>query len=242
VDWLSNFGVFHPWPTYLGVVLALFVPFLCADGVAMDIKRRTHELVMGSALPSWAYLWGRYLIGLLMSVALACLMIVALLVVAVVRHQVQPDITVSPDIAGMAALAAMISLPPVVVLSSISFALGTLWPKRTMFFKVGLVLAWLMAPPVFARLTPHASPSVNVWDITGEALAGEQTTSTVVRQFAQRTQHLGTSQFLASWHALEQQLPDMKSWIAPHLTWIAFGMVCLVLATMVFRRFRDVQA
>ena len=94
VDWLSDFGVFHTWPTYLGVVLALFVPFLCADGVAMDIKRRTHELVMGSALPSWAYLWGRYLIGVLMSVALACLMIVALLVVAVVRHQVHPDIAV----------------------------------------------------------------------------------------------------------------------------------------------------
>lgn len=242
VDWLSNYGVFHTWPTYLGVVLALFVPFVCADGVAMDIKRRTHEIVMGSALPSWAYLWGRYLIGLLMSLALACLMIVALLVVAVVRHQVQPDVAVTPDLGGVATLFAMIALPPVVVLSSMSFALGTLWPQHTMLFKVGIVLGWLMAAPVFAHFTTHASHNVNVWDITSEAVAGEQATGKVVQQFAQQTQHLGTPQFLASWHALQQQLPDMSSWIAPRLTWIAFGIACLVLTTLVFHRFRDVQA
>ena len=109
-------------------------------------------------------------------------------------------------------------------------------------FKVGIVLAWLLAAPVFSRLIPHASHNANVWDITGEALAGEQTTGNVIRQFAQQTQHLATPQFLASWHALEQRLPDVSSWIVPRLSWIAFGMVCLVLTTLVFRRFRDVQA
>jgi hypothetical protein len=39
-------------------LLALIVPFVNTDGTAGDLKRRTHEIVMSTRLPSWAYLWG----------------------------------------------------------------------------------------------------------------------------------------------------------------------------------------
>ena len=59
-------GLLHTLPIVL-MVLALLLPFVTADGVTRDVNRRTHELLMTTALPTWAYVWGRYLAGLLMS-------------------------------------------------------------------------------------------------------------------------------------------------------------------------------
>ena len=41
IDWLSNYGLFHNLPFFLGMVLALFIPFLCTDGVALDLTAVT---------------------------------------------------------------------------------------------------------------------------------------------------------------------------------------------------------
>jgi hypothetical protein len=48
------------------VLLGLYLPFIAADGVARDVQRRTHELLMASAVPSRAYIWGRFLSSLLL--------------------------------------------------------------------------------------------------------------------------------------------------------------------------------
>lgn len=71
-------GLLHTLPIVL-VVLALLLPFLTADGVTRDLSRRTHELLMTTALPIWAYVWGRYLAGLVMSLALALLLLASIL-------------------------------------------------------------------------------------------------------------------------------------------------------------------
>src|SRR5215469_13098977 len=47
--------------------------------VTRDLQRRTHELLMTTALPTRAYVWGRYLMGLLISLSLAILMLLAIL-------------------------------------------------------------------------------------------------------------------------------------------------------------------
>src|SRR5256884_3560350 len=49
------------------------------DGVTRDLNRRTHELLMTTALPTWAYVWGRYLAGLVMSLGLALLLLASIL-------------------------------------------------------------------------------------------------------------------------------------------------------------------
>ena len=58
-------------------LLALLLPLLSSAGVAHDVKHRTHELLMTTPVPTWAYIIGRYLFYLLASVGLALILFVA---------------------------------------------------------------------------------------------------------------------------------------------------------------------
>lgn len=124
-----------PWalttvlPTTLVFLLAVTLPFVCADGVALDLKRRTHELLMTTSLPTWAYVLGRYLIVLGLSLGLAVLLLIAILGMALALHlglggADQPPPQVGPVLAFWAALLQ----PTVILVSSLSFALGTVLP------------------------------------------------------------------------------------------------------------------
>lgn len=240
IDWLSTYGLFHTTPTYLGMVMALFIPFLCTDAVARDLKRRTHELLMTTAIPSWAYVCGRYLASLLMSLCLACVMLLAIISVALLMHQLQPaSLSVPPDLSNITILWAVLFLPPVVILSSISFALGTLWPRLSMVIKVALLLTWFLSAPIIGRL--HVG-NLATWDPTSQLVAQAQTTGQMLTQLVLQTQHVSDQVFFSKLYALEQQLPDMSTWIVPRLVWIGFGITCVILATLLFRRFRDMRA
>src|SRR5689334_17371687 len=50
IDWGSDYGLFNTLPQLPGVLLGLYIPFLAADGVARDLKRRAHELLMTTAI------------------------------------------------------------------------------------------------------------------------------------------------------------------------------------------------
>lgn len=239
IDWLSNYGLFHTLPTFLGMVLALFIPFLCADGVALDLKRHTHELLMTTAVPSWAYLWARYLSSLLISLGLACVMLLGIIAAALGMRQFQPDVVLAPDLPGIILLWAVLFLPPVLILSGISFGLGTLWPRLSLLIKLAVLLLWFLDRPIISRLS--SGDALDVWDPTSQAVAATPSTGIVMGQLAQQTQHASTPLFLAQFHALEQQLPDMSTWIIPRLAWIGLGIACVLLATFCFRRFRDMR-
>lgn len=241
VDWLSTYGLFHTIPTFLGMILALFIPFLCTDAVVRDLKRRTHELLMTTAIPSWAYVCGRYLVSLLMSLGLACLMFLAIITVAFLMHQVQPaGLSVPPDLSHITILWAAIFLPPVFILGSISFALGTLWPRLSLTIKVVILLVWFLIAPIIGRL--HVG-NLAAWDPTSQLVVQtQQTTGTMLAQLVQQTQQVSNQVFFARLYALEQQLPDMSTWMVPRLVWIGFGLAWIILATLAFRRFRDMRA
>lgn len=241
LDWLSTYGLFHTMPTFLGLVIALFIPFLCTDAVARDLKRRTHELLMTTAIPSWAYVCGRYLVSLLLSLSLACVMLLAIIAVALLMHQVQPaNLTVPPNVLNILILWAAIFLPSVLILSSISFALGTLWPRLSLAIKVVILLVWFLSAPIIGRL--HVE-NLAVWDPTSQLVAQtQQTTGTMLAQLVQQTQQVSNQVFFARLYALEQQFPDMSTWIVPRLVWIGFGLAWVILAMLLFRRFRDVRA
>src|SRR5258708_3689039 len=81
----SAWGLLQTLPPAL-VLLVILLPFVTADGVSRDLSRRTHELLMTTALPTWAYVWGRYLIGLLMSLRLPLLLLAAILGMGALLH------------------------------------------------------------------------------------------------------------------------------------------------------------
>jgi hypothetical protein len=84
----SAWGTSMVLPT-LTFLLALVLPFVSADGVARDLKQRTHELLLSSPLPTWAYVLGRYLACLLLTLGLAALLLVTLLLDGVALHLTQ---------------------------------------------------------------------------------------------------------------------------------------------------------
>jgi ABC-type Na+ efflux pump permease subunit len=249
IDWGSNYGLLNTLPQIPGVLLGLYLPFIAADGVARDVHRRTHELLMASAVPSRTYVWGRFLSSLLLCVGLAFVMLAALLAVTMVRHLVQPDVFLAPDLPGILALWALIVLPPTLLLSGVSFMLGTLYPKRATFVKLAVLVAWFTLANLLGRTAPscqqcaYASGDVvahAAWDPTSLALQNLQSPTSLSRQLASQTQALSNAAFLAHVHALEQQLPNMTAWILPHLTWTLSGFALAAVAAFAFRRFRQV--
>ncbi len=75
----SAWGLIMILPPGTMLVLGMLLPFLNADGVSRDHSRRTYEVLMATALPNWAYVWGRYLCGLVLSLGMALLVLVTLL-------------------------------------------------------------------------------------------------------------------------------------------------------------------
>jgi hypothetical protein len=194
---------------------------------------------MTTAVPSWAYVWGRYLSGLLVSLGLACVMLLGIVATALGMHQLQPDLVLAPDLRGIAFLWAVLFLPPVLILSGISFGLGTLYPSLSNAIKVGVLLLWFLDRPIISRVL--AGSAVVLWDPTSQSAAGTPTTGQVLTQLAQQTRHLSPALFLDRLHALFNQLPDVSTWIIPRLTWIGAGIACVVLASVLFRRFQDAR-
>jgi len=248
IDWGSDYGLFNTLPQSPGVLLGLYLPFLAADGVARDLKRRAHELLMTTAISSRAYVWGRYLSALLLAVALAVVMLLALITIAGARRLLQPDMYLAPDLFGIVALWALIVLPPTILLGSVSFALGTLLPLRTTIVKLAIMLAWFVGANIAGRTVTQCQDCAfasgeavrrAAWDPTSLALQNLQGPNTLTRQLAAETQGLSDAAFLEHLHALEQRLPDMSAWIAPHVAWALIGVALVVLATPLFRRFRN---
>ena len=123
----SAWGLLLTLPTGVLLLLGLLLPFVNADGVSRDLSRRTHELLMTTPLPNWAYVWGRYLVGLLMSLGLALLLLAALLGMGVVSHLTDPTYP-SPELGPVLLLWVGMVMTATVVVSSLSFALGTCVP------------------------------------------------------------------------------------------------------------------
>jgi hypothetical protein len=88
----SAWGLLTNLPLAL-VLLGLLLPFATVDGVTRDLSRRTHELLMTTALPTWAYVWGRYLTCLLLSLGLAVLSLAAFLGMGWLLHLTVTDYT-----------------------------------------------------------------------------------------------------------------------------------------------------
>ena len=235
----SAWGLLLNLPTGVLLLLGLLLPFVNADGVSRDLSRRTHELLMTTPLPNGAYVWGRYLVGLLMSLGLALLLLAALLVVGVVSHLTDPTYPL-PELGPVLLLWFGMVVTATVVVSSLSFALGTVFLRQSTLVKVVIMLAWFVGALVLPgggdqRGFPAGYAN---WDPTSATTARDLLPS-YGAAFG-KLLHAATSaaQFQQGFVAIENPLPANMAWLAPHLILAACSLLLVLLAGLTFQRFR----
>jgi ABC-type transport system involved in multi-copper enzyme maturation permease subunit len=257
IPWTTPFGLAILLPRS-ALLFGLFLPFVVSDSVARDLRRRTHELIMTTAVPSWAYVWGRYLAGAIVSFGMALVFLAAVVVVATVRHLVHPTDYPLLQLPATVAIWALIVLPATVLVSGLSFALGTLLPRRSNLIKAAVLLCWFVCgdylpaamlqqasqTPGFAEMhVPAWYTAYLTWDPTFVA-SGE---GLVLGQFHRlidpilRNPGLTDQAVIKQVRLMEQQMPDLGIFVWTHLAWLAAGLTLVAVAAASFRRFRNVR-
>jgi ABC-type transport system involved in multi-copper enzyme maturation permease subunit len=232
-------GLLRTLPTVL-VVLALLLPFVTADGVTRDLSRRTHELLMTTALPSWAYVWGRYLAGLVMSLGLALLLLASILGMGWLLHLTVTDYP-APEIGTVLLLWVGMVVSATVLVSSFGFALSTLLPRLSTLVKVVIMVAWIVGALVIplglgGDTTLPPAWYVN-WDPTSGITARGLLPSYAINPGPSITSEAQFQQFILT---VENKMPDLAGWFAPHLLLAGASLVLVLVAALAFKRSRDV--
>ncbi len=235
----SAWGLLHTLPFTL-VLLVVLLPFVTADGVTRDLSRRTYELLMTTELPTWAYVWGRYLIGLLMSLGLAFLLLASILGMSLLLHLTVPTYPL-PQLDFVLLLWVGMVIPAVILVSSLSFALSTLFPRLSTLGKVVILVVWIvgavMVPATYNNTVPPAW-YVN-WDPTSAVTARgllpsyENLFDPLLRTAT------STAQLEQMLRGIENKLPDLAGWFAPHLLLGGLSLLLVVVAALTFKRSRD---
>lgn len=232
----SAWGLLETLPLAL-VLLVLLLPFVTTDGVTRDLQRRTHELLMTTALPSWAYVWGRFLISLVMSLGLALLMMAALMGMGWLLHLTVTDYP-APEIGAVLLLWAGMVVPATVLVSSLSFALGTVLPHLSSMVKVVILVGWIVGAvilPIGFNNTTPPTWYVN-WDPTSAVTALGLLSQYTFSDAAARA--TSEAQFQQLFFAVENKIPDLVGWFVPHLLLSGLSLLLVALAALAFRRFR----
>jgi ABC-type transport system involved in multi-copper enzyme maturation permease subunit len=238
----SAWGLLEILPTALLMLLVIFLPFVTADGVTRDLQRRTHELLMTTALPTRAYVWGRYLTGLLVSLGLALLLLAAILGMGVLLHLTVTDYP-APEIGNVLTLWVGMVVPATILVSSFSFALGTLLPRQSTLVKIGILVVWFIGAVILPSVEKREDTSppawYRAWDPTSAATAKgillQHTTD-----FHNLSAHpTSAAQFQNTLLAIEGRLSDIGTWLAPHLLLGGLSLLLVVLAACTFQRFRN---
>jgi ABC-type transport system involved in multi-copper enzyme maturation permease subunit len=231
-------GLLHALPIVL-VVLALLLPFVTADGVTRDLNRRTHELLMTTALPTWAYIWGRYLASLVISLGLALLLLASILGMGGFLHLTVTDYP-APEIGAVLLLWIGMVVSATILVSSFGFAFSTLLPRLSTLVKVVIMVAWIMGALVIpiglnGNTTPPPSWYVN-WDPTSGITALGLLPSYAINLNPSITSEAQFQQFILS---VENKMPNLAGWFAPHLLLAVVSVALVLIAAFAFKRTRD---
>ena len=224
-------------PTIL-IVLVLPLPFVTADGVTRDVHRRTHELLMTTALPTWAYVWGRYLAGLVISLGLALFLLASILGVGWLLHLTTTDYP-ALEIGAVLLLWIGMVVSATILVSSVGFALSTLLPRLSTSVKVVIMVAWLVIALVIPvlMLPDNAIPSgwpVN-WDPTSAITARGLLPAYAIHPGQSVTTEAQLQQLILS---VENKVPPLAGWFAPHLLLCGVSLVLVLVAALAFKRSR----
>jgi len=222
------------------LLLALLLPFVSADGVARDLKRRTHELLMSTTLPARTYVWGRYIMVLVLSFGLALVLLAALLTLGFGMPLLDATYP-APQVGNIVILWAVIIFPATALVSSVSFALGTWLPHHSNFVKVGVLLLWLAWAGIFTVL-PDQVP-LSDWQLALDPTSNGRSIVGVEQYYQNLLQQLSPStpgaQIGHIFLTVEQRLPDLGAWIASQVIWVVLGLAVVALVSFSFKRFRS---
>jgi ABC-type transport system involved in multi-copper enzyme maturation permease subunit len=239
----SPWGLFHILPMGVLVLLVILLPFVNADGVTRDLHRRTHELLMTTALPNWAYIWGRYLLGLLVSLGLAVVLLFAVLGMGVLLHLTTPAYPLPQGDTMLIWLGVVV--PATVLVSSLSFALGTIFPRQSNLVKIAILVAWISAAeilPIVAQTTTGGRPILPAWYENWDPTSA----ATAIGMFSQyqaiydnvRDTITSSAQLQNILIAIENMMPNVSAWFIPHLILAGLSLLLVVVAMFAFQRFR----
>jgi ABC-type transport system involved in multi-copper enzyme maturation permease subunit len=229
-------GLLHTLPTVL-LVLVLFLPFVTADGVTRNLSRRTHELLMTTALPTWAYVWGRYLAGLVMSLGLALLLLASILGMGGLLHLTDASYPL-PQMGAVLLLWVGMVVPATILVSSFGFALSTLFPRLSTLGKVVILVAWIVGAEVIPRGLGNTTPPtwyVN-WDPTNGITARGLLPAYAIHLGPTITSEAQLQQLILT---AENKMPDLAGWFVPHLLLAGVSLVLVLVAALAFKRSRE---
>ena len=237
----SAWGLLLILPVTL-LLLVVLLPFVTADGVTRDLQRRTHELLLTTALPSWAYVWGRYLVGLVMSLGLALLMLAAILGMGTTLHLTIVDYP-APVIGNTLILWVGMVVPATVLVSSVGFAVVTLFPRLSAMVKVVILMGWVVGTEVLPVLLYLPSGHFPTWYVAWGPPSALTMLATV-QQYQpnidrQSAVALTTAQFQQLVNTVANKAPDVSAWFAPHLIEAGLSLLLVALAAFSFQRFHN---
>jgi ABC-type transport system involved in multi-copper enzyme maturation permease subunit len=231
----SAHGLLLTLPTVL-LLLVLLLPFVTADGVTRDLHRRTSELLLTTALPTRAYVWGRYLVCLVMSLGLAVLLLCATLLMGWLLHLTVP-LYPAPQTEAVFSLWIGLVVPATILVSSLSFALGTMFPRQSTLIKIAVLVVWTVGAEIlpFSLGSTLISTWYSNWDPTGAVTALK-----ILSQTHDSQLHTATSmaQFQQALLSFENTMPSIGEWFIPHLILAAVSLGLVALAASTFQRSR----
>jgi hypothetical protein len=243
----SAWGLLMILPSGTLMLLGLLLPFVNADGVTRDLHRHTHELLMATALPIRAYVWGRYLASLVMSLGLALLLLAAILGMGLFLHLTVADYP-APEIGIVLLLWVGMIVSATIVVSSLSFALGTLLPRLATLVKTVILLAWFVGVEIISIELGDASHAANFslpawyinWDPTSNGISLGLFNKYMTDFSNLASKATSTAQTQHGILTVENSLIDLAGWFAPHLLLAGLSLLLVLVAALAFKRSREV--
>ncbi len=221
----------------LMLIFGLMLPFLVTDQVAHDYQERTHELLMTTAIPTCIYVLGRYLAVLLIGLGLTTSLLVAQLLVNIALPVIYPQFPPADPLITLS-LWVRLTIPAGMLVGSLCFCLGTLFPRLTVIPKLAVCIAWII-------LALDNDPT----DLTWRAYWNPTGAGMITQAFA-RFEGLVTHGLKSTPGSLEQaelvlrlqqNLPNLYPWLLPFVTLALIGLLLGFLTMIGFQRFRNVM-
>jgi ABC-type transport system involved in multi-copper enzyme maturation permease subunit len=224
----SAIGLLYEFTVVLMLVFAFMLPFVVTEGVARDYKKRMHEVLMTTALPTPAYVWGRFLAVLSLALGQAVLMLLAGLAMGSILHLRNP-VYPQPSLSDLVTVWALIVIPSTILIAGVGFSLGTLWPRRSRIIELGILIAWILFFTV--------GDVVKIINPTGIGIVGELVPQ-IIQSANSNLASLPADQQAVWVQQIQAHLPDLRAWLLPQYSLAIAGMLCVVASAVAFRRFR----
>jgi hypothetical protein len=145
----------------------------------------------------------------------------------------------APEIGTVLLLWVGMVMSAVVLVSSVGFALSTLFPRLSTLIKVVILVAWLVVALVIPlSLDGNGTPSgwiVN-WDPTSAITAHGLLPAYAFHPGPTITTEAQLQQLILS---VENKVPDLAGWFAPHLLLAGASLALVLVAALAFKRSRE---